>query len=206
MRAGVPSASFINLASIGLICKKQMHLLDIAIVPVTGVALQLEIGVTIREQCAALNDSLKSRLEPRWSSACRRRVHIFHSEGCLPFSLQGTCPPDIGHLVIVGVKEITEDAATQDQGAGQPERHPVELPYLRESRMISTSHTKSRFTLWTAAALLAVIVALVLPQSALAAPDRPTGLTATALGVCPSIRSWRRNTLHNNLLTALWTL
>ena len=47
--------------------------------------------------------------------------------------------------------------------------------------MISTSHTKSRFTLWTAAALLAVIVALVLPQSALAAPDRPTGLTAIAL-------------------------
>ena len=57
----------------------------------------------------------------------------------------------------------------------------MELSYLRESRMISTSHTKSRFTLWTAAALLAVILALVLPQSALAAPDRPTGLTATAL-------------------------
>ena len=65
MRAGVPSASFINLASIGLICKKQMHLLAIAIVPVTGVALQLEIGVTIREQCAALNDSLQIRLGSR---------------------------------------------------------------------------------------------------------------------------------------------
>ena len=36
--------------------------------------------------------------------------------------------------------------------------------------------------LWTAAALLAVLGALwALPQSALAAPDRPTGLTATAL-------------------------
>ena len=92
MRAGVPSASFINLASRSLICKKQMHLPAIAIVPVTGVALQLEIGVTIREQCAALNDSLQIRLEPRWSSACRRRVHIFHAEGCVPFSRQGKCP------------------------------------------------------------------------------------------------------------------
>ena len=26
------------------------------------------------------------------------------------------------------------------------------------------------------------------------------------LGACPSIRSWRRKTPHNNLLTALWTL
>ena len=47
--------------------------------------------------------------------------------------------------------------------------------------MISVRPTKSRFTFWTAAALLAVIVALALPQSALAAPDRPTDLTATAL-------------------------
>ena len=51
----------------------------------------------------------------------------------------------------------------------------------RESSMISVRPTKSRFTLWTVAALLAVIVAFALPQSALAAPDRPTGLTATAL-------------------------
>ena len=42
--------------------------------------------------------------------------------------------------------------------------------------------TRFRLTLWTAAALLAVLGALwALPQSALAAPDRPTGLTATAL-------------------------
>ena len=48
--------------------------------------------------------------------------------------------------------------------------------------MISVHATKSRFTLWTAIALLTVIGALWgLPQSALAAPDRPTGLTATAL-------------------------
>ena len=47
--------------------------------------------------------------------------------------------------------------------------------------MISVRPTKFRFTIWTAAALLAVIVALALPQSALAAPDRPMGLTATAL-------------------------
>ena len=47
--------------------------------------------------------------------------------------------------------------------------------------MIPARATKFRFTLRTAAALLAVIVALALPQSALAAPDRPTGLTATAL-------------------------
>ena len=48
--------------------------------------------------------------------------------------------------------------------------------------MVSARATKLRFTLWTAAALLAVLGALwALPQSALAAPDRPTGLTATAL-------------------------
>ena len=114
MRAGIPSASFINLASIGLICKKQMHLPAIAIVPVTGVALQLEIGVTIREQCVALNDSLRIRLGPRWSSAGRRRVHIFHSEGGLPFLRQGKCPPGIGHLVIVCGKEIREHEVMHD--------------------------------------------------------------------------------------------
>ena len=47
--------------------------------------------------------------------------------------------------------------------------------------MIPSRATKIRFTLWTAVALLAVTVALALPQSVLAAPDRPTGLTATAL-------------------------
>ena len=36
----------------------------------------MEIGVTIREQCAALNDSLQIRLGPRWSSAGRRGVHL----------------------------------------------------------------------------------------------------------------------------------
>ena len=47
----------------------------IAIVPVVR-SLQLEIGVTRRELCAALNDSLQISLGPRWSGACRRRVHI----------------------------------------------------------------------------------------------------------------------------------
>ena len=47
--------------------------------------------------------------------------------------------------------------------------------------MIPSRATKIRFTLWTAVVLLAVTVALALPQSVLAAPDRPTGLTATAL-------------------------
>ena len=48
--------------------------------------------------------------------------------------------------------------------------------------MISVHATKSRFTLWTAIALVAVIGVLwAQPQSALAAPDRPTGLTDTAL-------------------------
>ena len=40
----------------------------------------------------------------------------FRSEVHLTFSRQGKCPPGIGHLVIVGVKEITEDAVTQDEG------------------------------------------------------------------------------------------
>ena len=63
----------------------------------------------------------------------------------------------------------------------QPEDTPERLSDLQEKNMTPARTTKFRFTLWTAAALLAVIVALALPQSALAAPDRPTGLTATAL-------------------------
>ena len=64
----------------------------------------------------------------------------------------------------------------------QPGRHPERLSNLRERSMIPARATRSRLTLWTVAALLAVIGALWgLPQSALAAPDRPTNLTATAL-------------------------
>ena len=91
MRAGVPSASFINLASIGLICKKQMHLLAIAIVPVTGVALQLEIGVTIREQCAALNDSLQIRLGSRVVRCVQEKDSHCHAEVLLTVFGQGKC-------------------------------------------------------------------------------------------------------------------
>ena len=48
--------------------------------------------------------------------------------------------------------------------------------------MIPARATWFRFTLWRAAALLAVIAALLaISQSALAAPQRPAGLTATAL-------------------------
>ena len=48
--------------------------------------------------------------------------------------------------------------------------------------MTTARTTKSRFTLWTAIALVAVIGVLwAQPQSALAAPTQPTGLTATAL-------------------------
>ena len=48
--------------------------------------------------------------------------------------------------------------------------------------MIPARATRFRFTLWRAAALLAVIAALLaISQSALAAPQRPAGLTATAL-------------------------
>ena len=47
--------------------------------------------------------------------------------------------------------------------------------------MTAVRPAKSRFTLWTAIALLAAVVALGLPQSALAAPQQPTNLTATAL-------------------------
>ena len=64
----------------------------------------------------------------------------------------------------------------------QPKRHPVRLFHLQGSSMISARPTKFRFTLWTAVTLLAVIGALwTLPQSALTAPHRPTGLTAIAL-------------------------
>ena len=47
--------------------------------------------------------------------------------------------------------------------------------------MTAVRPAKSRFTLRTAIALLAAVVALGLPQSALAAPQQPTNLTATAL-------------------------
>ena len=48
--------------------------------------------------------------------------------------------------------------------------------------MVSARATKFRFTLWTAAVLLVVLGTLwALPQSALAAPERPTGFTAIAL-------------------------
>ena len=47
--------------------------------------------------------------------------------------------------------------------------------------MTAVRPAKSRFTLWTAIALLAAVVALGLPQSALAAPQQLTNLTATAL-------------------------
>ena len=49
--------------------------------------------------------------------------------------------------------------------------------------MIPARATRLRLTLWTATALLlAVLGALwALPQSALAAPQQPTELTATAL-------------------------
>ena len=59
--------------------------------------------------------------------------------------------------------------------------------------MISVHATKSRFTLWTAIALVAVIGVLwAQPQSALAAPDRPTGLTATALDHDTVSLTWSR--------------
>ena len=42
--------------------------------------------------------------------------------------------------------------------------------------MVSARATKCRFTLWTDAVLLVVLGTLwALPQSALAAPERPTG-------------------------------
>ena len=62
-----------------------------------------------------------------------------------------------------------------------PERPTERLSDIQERNMIPSRATKIRFTLWTAVVLLAVTVALALPQSVLAAPDRPTGLTATAL-------------------------
>ena len=39
--------------------------------------------------------------------------------------------------------------------------------------MFPVRANKIRFTLWTAVALLAVTLALALPQSVVAAPDRP---------------------------------
>ena len=48
--------------------------------------------------------------------------------------------------------------------------------------MMPARATRFRLTVLATAALLAVLGTLwALPQSALAAPDRPTGLTATAL-------------------------
>ena len=66
----------------------------IAIVPVVR-SLQLEVGVTRRELCAALNDSLQVRLEPRSSSVCRRGFTVpfsFHPEGHSTVSRQGQTP------------------------------------------------------------------------------------------------------------------
>ena len=54
---------------------------------------------------------------------------------------------------------------------------------LQERSVVSIRATGFGLTLWTDAALLAVTgAAWGRPQSALAAPDRLTGLTATALG------------------------
>ena len=80
----------------------------IAIVPVVR-SLQLEVGVTRRELCAALNDSLQVRLEPRSSSVCRRGFTVpfsFHPEGHSTVSRQGKRPNELGHLLLAPVWRI----------------------------------------------------------------------------------------------------
>ena len=168
MRAGVPGTSVNNLASRGLCLQEADALSAIAIVPVVRL-LQLETGVTRRELRAALNDSLQFRLGPRWFRCVQERVHV-SIQKCIGVSRDwANASLGIGRLLLVGDKKIGERGGSMKllmPRVSQPGRHPERLSNLRERSMIPARATRSRLTLWTATALLAILGTLwALPQS-----------------------------------------